>query len=202
MFYLFKFLALKFKKSYWQNLTYYEWTSHYNTPPPTTKLFLYGFKSCYFCRNTISFVFVDNMNEIVVTHYRHTTIQTLTNIFSNNTSKITSWITTKILKFFNKILKWILHQIIVYFDKVKLVAGWNTDSPHPLPSYWIIKLTNEWQWKWQANSTTISPVIISMYILHPFNRSTRRREGLLKGGLEILNGILLNYWLISCLCSF
>ena len=30
------------------------------------------------------------------------------------------------------IFTWILHQIIIFSYKVKLVAGWDNDSPHPL----------------------------------------------------------------------
>ena len=42
-----------------------------------------------------------------------------------------------------------LHKIFMYSDKVMLAANLNNDAnhgiplPHPLPSYWMIELTNE-----------------------------------------------------------
>ena len=55
-----------------------------------------------------------------------------------------------------------LHQIFMFSSSaVKLVAGLNNDFStsttftQPLPSYWIIQLTNKWVPYWQTKLTTI-----------------------------------------------
>ena len=41
------------------------------------------------------------------------------------------------------IISWTVHQISMFSNKVNLLAGYNNDLPHPLPSYWINELTNQ-----------------------------------------------------------
>ena len=49
----------------------------------------------------------------------------------------------KIFQWNGYIITWILNQIFKFSNTVILAAGYNNDTLHPLPNYWMNKLTNK-----------------------------------------------------------